>query len=107
MYYDIWDTILVEYWFTDFSDKKIRPALIIWQYKEDYIVLAISSKESNWLNFEIYERHLSEWKLLIRSYIKINNISTLHYSVITKKIAKMKSEVVSNVIEKFNKEILG
>ena len=88
--YKVWNIILVKFPFTNLADFKLRPALIIWEYapkevllgnKNDYIILAISSNKDNWINSKIDSSDLSSGELLVKSYIKINKITSIEKSL--------------------------
>lgn len=100
------DIILVKFPFSNLENFKLRPALIIWDYKNDYIILAISSNDKNWINYEVDNKDLKSWKLLIKSYIKINKITSIEKSIIYSKIATTEKKFLKKVKEKFIDKIL-
>lgn len=104
--YKTWNIILVKFPFTDLSDFKLRPALIIWEYKNDFIILAISSKKNNWINQEIKKADLSKWELLIKSYIKINKITSIEKSIIYSKIWSVEKKFLKKIKGRFVEEVL-
>jgi len=104
--YKNWDIILVKFPFSNLENFKLRPALIIWDYKNDYIILAISSNAKNWINYEVDNKNLSTWKLLIKSFIKINKITSIEKSIIYSKIATTEKKFLRKVKEKFIDKIL-
>jgi len=68
--------------------------------------LAISSNGKNWINYEIENTNLSWWELLIKSYIKINKITSIEKSIIYSKIATSEKKFLKKVKEKFIDKIL-
>jgi len=100
------DIILVKFPFSNLENFKLRPALIIWDYKNDYIILAISSNGKNWINYEVDNKDLSAWELLIKSFIKINKITSIEKSIIYSKIATTEKNFLKKVKEKFIDKIL-
>jgi len=104
--YKIWDIILVKFPFINLTDFKLRPAIIVWEYKNDYIILAISSNKKNWINYEIDNNDLDSGELLIKSYIKINKITSIEKSIIFSRIAKTEKKFLNKVKEKFVDEVL-
>jgi len=101
-----WDIVLVKFPFTDLSDFKLRPALIIWEYKSDFIILAISSNKNNWINYEVDNTDLSKWELLIKSYIKINKITSINKPIIFSSIWAVEKKFLRKVKNKFVDKIL-
>ena len=101
-----WDIILVKFPFTNLTNFKLRPALIIWEYKKDFIILAISSNKNNWINYEIDNWSLSWWELLIKSYVKVNKITSIENSIIFSKIATLDKKNTKKIKEKFIDKIL-
>ncbi len=104
--YKNWDIILVKFPFTNLTNFKLRPALIIWEYKQDYIILAISSNKNNGINYEIDNNDLESGELLIKSYIKLNKITSIEKSIIFSKIATVEKKFLNKVKDKFIDKIL-
>ena len=102
----IWDIILVKFPFTNLTNFKLRPALIVWEYKNDFIILAISSNKLNWINYKLNNSDLKEWELLVKSYIKVNKITSIEKSIIFSNIAKLDKDIVKKVKKKFIDKIL-
>ena len=101
-----WDVILVKFPFTNMENFKLRPALIVWEYKNDAIILAISSEKSNWIDYEIESSDLSKWKLLIKSFIKINKITSIDKDIIFSKIWTTEKNFLKKVKNKFVDKII-
>ena len=94
------DIILVPFPFTDFSTKKLRPAVVIGltddKYK-DVIVSAISSVVSHKLSkSEILLRPTSVNKLRATSIIKVDRIVTLKSADIVGRLGKLSSSEIEN-----------
>ncbi len=100
------DVILVKFPFTNLTNFKLRPALIIWEYKNDLILLAISSKKCNWVNYKIDNSDFKNGELLVKSYIKVNKISTLSKDIVFSKIWTLEKSVYTKIKSKFIEEIL-
>lgn len=102
-----WDIVLIKFPSINSTNFKLRPALIIWEYKNDYIILAISSNKNNWINYKINNDDLSSWELLIKSYIKINKVTSIEKSIIFSKIWTLKNKIEKKVREDFINKILN
>jgi mRNA interferase MazF len=104
--YKIGDIILVKFPFTNLKKFKLRPALIVWEYQNDYIILALSSQKQGWISIEVENGDICEWELLIQSYIKLNKITSIEKNIIFSKIAFVEDCFLSKVKKKFCKKIL-
>lgn len=96
------DIVLVPFPYTDLSSKKTRPALIISKNNggEDVILLAITSQVSG-EGLKIDNGNLKKGYLPVVSLVKIDKVVTLRKSIIIKKVAVLKVEVVKKVVGKF------
>lgn len=84
----------------------MRPTLIIWEYKSYYIILAISSNKNSWINYKIDNDDLSSGELLIKSYIKINKVTSIEKSIIFSKIWTVKNKIEKEVKKEFIDNLL-
>jgi len=105
MKYSVWQIVLVKYPFTDLSNTKLRPALVIGKYENDIILFPITTKKT-WLTIEIKLSDLESWELLTNSYVKVNSIFTISSHLILTHIAKLKKSKLDKILHKFIFDIL-
>jgi len=95
---------LAKIYFTDLSEYKIRPILIIKELAEDCICLQLTSKYKDdrlaISNFDIEDGELKKDSLII-----VPKNFTLHKSILFKYIAKLKEEKLQSIFQIFCKEI--
>ncbi len=98
------DIVVVKFPFTDGSDFKKRPALIISNElvnkTGDYLIVQITSKFNNDALSLLIEDTDCLQPLQLESYIRIHKISTLHKSLILAKITEVKTDFFKSVIDK-------
>jgi len=105
------DIILVPFYFTDYTNYKLRPALIVseWQSNpDDYIVAFISTiipaKETIHVThfvIEVNEPYIKNTGLKRTSIIKCDKLMTINQSI----LVGLLGEVPSNVITVINKKL--
>ena len=98
------DIVVVKFPFTDGSEFKRRPALIISNdlvnKTEDYLIVQITSKYNNDdLSVNIEDSDCLK-SLQLDSYIRIHKIFTIHKSLILSKITEVKPDFFKSVIDK-------
>ncbi len=95
---------LAKIYFTDLSEYKIRPVLIIKELDEDCICLQFTSKyKDNQLaisNFDIKDGVLKKDSLIV-----VPKNFTLHKSIMFKYIAKIKEKKLQEIFKIFCQEI--
>ena len=93
------EIVLVKFPFTDMSDFKVRPALIMRnQDDEDVIILPISTTiKLKKHDLVIKNPHYSGKPLPVPSAIRIGKICTIQTNLIIKKISKLKVEFFRQV----------
>ena len=95
---------LAKIYFTDLSEYKIRPVLVIKELDEDCICLQLTSKyKDNRLvisNFDIKDGILKKDSLIV-----VPKNFTLHKSIMFKYIAKIKKEKFQEIFKIFCKKI--
>jgi mRNA interferase MazF len=103
------DIILVNIPFTDFTFKKVRPALIISSNyynsnSKDTIITAITSNIFNLSQYiEIIDSSSLEiGQLPKKSAIRYDKIYTISKNIILKKFSTLKKDIFNNVIRKIN-----
>jgi mRNA interferase MazF len=101
--YDKGEIVLFPFPFTDLSQRKLRPCLIISRDMDDDIILCqITSKYSPNDEFSVSLRknETTNGSLLIDSNIRTNMIFTASKNQIKKKLCKIKQDKYSKVISK-------
>ena len=99
---------LVPFPFSDFSNKKVRPVVIVSNNKfnlsSDVIVCAITS---NILKdfYSVYIENLEEGSLDNPCCVKSENILKIDKNLLIKKIGKLRKEDFSKIVDKINKII--
>ena len=101
------DVVVVPFPFSDLSQFKKRPALVIANLEgEDLILCQITSKyKKDKYAIALNQSDFSEGSLKINSYIRPNKIFTAHKDLILYKVGQIKKEKMSEVLEKLE-EIL-
>lgn len=96
------DIILVRFPFSNLSQFKIRPALIVsndeFNKTSDVWVCAVTSKKKD--HCITLKSSLEEGKFEKESFAKTNAIATIEKDIVLKKIGKIKKEKTSEIIEK-------
>lgn len=99
------DIILMNAPFTDLSEKKIRPALVLAQIKEDLLICFITSKKDSLSEHEVFVEADEKNKLRSNSVIKCNKIFTLHVSLSKGILGKISLEHHNAVVNKIREII--
>jgi len=99
------DIILIPYPYTDLSNTKKRPAIIISKdsnNNENYIVIKITSVIRNDLfSFPITPKDVEDGLLHKESEARVNEVFTIHESIIIKKIASLNKDSLQKLLKKF------
>lgn len=100
-----WEIVYIKFPFTDLTNYKLRPALIVsnktYNKKDNLIFLWIFSNE--WIkefSYIVNQEDLLEWKILKQSFFRFQNIFSLDKSLIERKIWKIKKDKLENIISK-------
>lgn len=100
------DIVLFPFPYTDLSQRKLRPCLIISnEMKEDIILCQITSKNIKKDNYsiEVKSKDTLSGSLKIDSYVRCNMIFTAESSQIINKICKISTKQYKEVINKIIK----
>jgi len=95
---------LAKIYFTDLSEYKIRPVLVIKELGDDCICLQLTSQYNN-NKIIITNDDLSDGKLKKDSLVVVPKNFTLHNSILFKYIANIKEEKLKIIFRLFCKEI--
>ena len=94
------DIILIRFPFTNVTDFKVRPALVIRdQNDEDLTVLPISTTVNmKRQDIAIKKSHYATSPLSIPSVVRLRKITTLHGALVVKKISEVNREFLGEVL---------
>jgi mRNA interferase MazF len=100
------EIFLVPFPFSDFSERKVRPVVVVSNngfnnYSEDIIVCAITSNVSK-DHIKINNEDLEEGKLFTTSSVKIENILNISKNLLIKKIGKINKKKYNQIQTKLN-----
>lgn len=99
------DIILINIPFTDLSESKLRPSLIVGKVHEDFLCCFLSSNIQAKNKHDILIEMDSKNNLKVDSVIKCGKLFTLHYSLIKKKLGIVNQKIYNSVIQKIVKII--
>ncbi len=83
------DIILISIPFTDLSERKIRPALILAKIKDDLLCCFISSNLETETKHDLVVKKDNKNNLKVDSVIKCGKLFTLHKSLVEWKIGRL------------------
>lgn len=91
--------VLIHFPFSDLSQTKLRPALVLSQTtKDDFILCQIpSNARADEQSIEIVANDFAEGSLQKMSYIRPNKIFTAHKSLITKRVGILRDEKMDEI----------
>jgi len=106
MKYKKWDIVLIKFPFTDLSNYKLRPALIISNssFNKNDNLMFIWIYWNKWIDeysSKIEQNDLKKWELNKQSYFRYHNIFSLHKNLIDKKIWEVKNKKLYKIKDKF------
>jgi mRNA interferase MazF len=108
MRYKQGDIILIPYPYTDLTNSKQRPAVIISKdssNKHSYIVAKITSViRGDKFSFPITESDIDR-ELKYESEVRTNEVFTVSHTIVIKKFASFKKETLRRLIEKVKDNI--
>jgi mRNA interferase MazF len=93
------DIVLVEVPYTDLSERKLRPALVLGRTQEDYLCCFISSNPKMRDDQDIAIRKNGQNNLRADSVIKCGKIFTLHQTLVERKIGSVGMAEYRSVIK--------
>ncbi len=108
--YNSGDIVLINFPFTNLTETKRRPALVLNEKKEDIIVVGIFSKipnfiEETWILIDENEKWFKQTGLKKTSIIKTEKIAVIHNSIFKKKLGKLPDDIFALVKEKLRKTL--
>ncbi len=102
------DIIIFPFPYTDLTNRKIRPSLVISnEMKEDLILCQITSKriKKDEFSIELKKSETVKGTLFVDSYIRSNMIFTANKKQIIKKICEINNKKFAEVTAKINEII--
>lgn len=99
------DIILMNAPFTDLSDKKIRPALVLAKIQDDFLICFIGSKIKKSSPYDVFIKANETNKLRVDSMIKCSKIFTLHHTLSKGALGVVSQKIYDAVIQKIIKII--
>lgn len=97
------DIVLISIPFTDLSERKIRPALVLVKIKDDLLCCFISSNLNTETKHDVVVKKNKKNNLKVDSVIKCGKLFTLHQSLVEWKIGKLSErdyQIVANKLMK-------
>ena len=97
------DVILIPFPYTDLTETKQRPALIVSNDNyndtlDDVVVCAITSKfQRDEFSFELNDKYLEYGQLPEISFVKAHKLLTIHKSKIIKKYSRIREDYFSDI----------
>ena len=103
------DIVLVHFPFTDLSQTKLRPALIISAYQlidsADFVCVQITSRSNSDPLFLPLEKDMIEGSLLLASGIRLNKIFCLNEKLVLHKIAALTPSSFVSILDKIKEKV--
>lgn len=105
-----WEIVYIKFPFTDLSNYKLRPALVISNnnYNKKGNLMLIWIFWNEWISdFSLLldENNIESWKMLKQSFLRFQNIFTLDKALVERKIWKVKKAFLQNIYTKLNSYI--
>jgi len=97
------EIVLFSFPFTDLSNRKLRPCLILSEeMKQDILLCQITSQAiaKDIYSIELREKETFEGSLMLHSYIRTNMLFTASKNQINRKVCKVKEEKYQEVVKR-------
>ena len=97
------DIVAVNFYFSNLTDTKRRPTLVLLSLEgEDIILAEITTKIRNYVgDIELSEKDFEKGKLKYKSIIRLAKIFTINKTLISYKIGSLKKEKIDEVVDTF------
>jgi len=100
------DIVIVPFPFTDLSDSKKRPALVIsnesFNKERNIMLIAVSTKKGVSKHAKtLFQDNLQEGVLNKDSFLRFHNMFVLEKRIVIKKVAKLKNDYLEEVKKRF------
>lgn len=105
--YNQWDIVLIPFPFSDLTGQKQRPALIISneRFNEWWVYMVVWIYGNQWPDLYAYPlqaEDLALWIMKKQSYIRVQNIFSIHHGLVIKKIGALQKKSFSHIKEKIS-----
>jgi mRNA interferase MazF len=107
--FTVGSVVLIPFPFSDLSRIKRRPAIVIAEVDHgDWILCQVTSQPySDSQSIEISDNHFQQGSIQRVSYVRPGKLFTAHYTLIIRKVAQLKPEVLKKIREKIKNLIDG
>jgi len=107
MNYSVGDIVLVKFPFTDLKKSKKRPVLVVksQSHLNDIVCFQITSNSEQTNLLKIENNDLDSSTLVLKSFIKYDKCFTINSEIVDKKIAKVKSKLLTELKNLFCSEL--
>ncbi len=100
------DIVLIPFPFTDLSDYKVRPALVIsnhsFNQKRNLILMSVSTKSGiPSFSISLSQKDLTGGTLNKASFLRSQNVFTLEKRLVIKRVATLKKEKLKKIVEDY------
>ncbi len=99
--FSVRDIIFIRFPFSDLSNYKLRPALILaYAEKDDWILCQITSKSySDKKSVILEDKNFESGSLIKTSYIRPGKLFTANANIFEKKVAQVKPEFKNKIVD--------
>ena len=107
MYCKKGDVILIRFPFTDLSQTKKRPVLVVKDQNDygDFVCFQITSRKMQSYLLEILSSDYKDNELKINSFVKYDKCFTLNKEIVDKKLSALNNHFLQNLKEQFCKQL--
>jgi mRNA interferase MazF len=105
--FTVGSVVLIPFPFSDLSNSKLRPAIVIAEVdQDDWILCQVTSQAySDPQAIEISDESLQQGSLQRISYVRPGKLFTAHSTLIRRRVAQLKPEALKQVVNKIKKLI--
>lgn len=105
------DIVLVHFPFSDLSQTKLRPALILSANQindsSDFVCVQITSRNISDVSYFQIEKEMLEGTLLLTSGLRLHKIFCLHEKLLVHKIAALTPAAFALVLDSINQKVFA
>lgn len=96
------DIVLIDVPFTDLSERKLRPALVLGIIEDDLLCCFMSSRLESKGRYDVVVKKETSNGLRVDSVVKCGKIFTLHHSLVERRLGVLSGENYAMVIKKIS-----
>jgi len=95
------DVIFVSFPYTDLTAKKVRPAIVLAQVKQDdMLICQVTSRSyADPRAIELRPDAFDEGSLPKKSYVQTGKLFTCHPSLVTQHVGRLQTDVMTSIVE--------